>query len=109
MLNVLFAAISQCSLLNERAVDWDQRPVTSPALAAKMNLSRRNFLVAGACASGCSRTEGGAGSREASGRNTAATMPAFGSRCPARKNKSAERRPQGQLDNINRRPGALSE
>jgi hypothetical protein len=36
-------------------------------------------------------------------------MPAFGSRCPARKNKSAERRPQGQLDNINRRPGALSE
>jgi hypothetical protein len=51
MLNVLFAAISQCSLLNERAVDWDQRPVTSPALAAKMNLSRRNFLVAGACAS----------------------------------------------------------
>jgi hypothetical protein len=51
MLNVLSVAIGQCSLLNERAVDWDQRPVPPPALAATMNLSRRNFLVAGACAS----------------------------------------------------------
>jgi hypothetical protein len=51
MLNVLSAAISQCSLLNERALDWDRRPIPPPALAAKMNLSRRNFLVAGAGAS----------------------------------------------------------
>jgi hypothetical protein len=48
MLNVLSVAIGQCSLLNERAVDWDQRPVPAPALAATMNLSRRNFLVADA-------------------------------------------------------------
>jgi hypothetical protein len=51
MLNVLSVAISRCSLLNERAVDRDQRPIPPPALAATMSLSRRNFLVAGACAS----------------------------------------------------------
>jgi hypothetical protein len=51
MLNVLSAAIGQCSLLNVRAVDWDQRPILPPTLAATMSLSRRNFLVAGACAS----------------------------------------------------------
>src|SRR6267378_7407926 len=51
MLNVLSMAIGQCSLLNERAVDWDQRPIPPPAPAATMSLSRRNFLVAGACAS----------------------------------------------------------
>jgi len=51
MLNVLSVAISQYSLLNGRAVDWDQRPIPPPAPAATMNLSRRNFLVAGACAS----------------------------------------------------------
>jgi len=34
MLNVLSVAISQCSLLNERAADWDRRPLPPPALAA---------------------------------------------------------------------------
>jgi len=51
MLNVLSVAIGQCSLLNVRAVDWDQRPILPPSPTATMNLSRRNFLVAGACAS----------------------------------------------------------
>ena len=51
MRNVLSVAIGQSSLLNERAVAWDRRPVPPPALAATRNLSRRNFLVAGACAS----------------------------------------------------------
>ena len=51
MLDVPSVAIGQRSLLNERAVDWDQPPVPPPALAATMNLSRRNILLAGACAS----------------------------------------------------------
>ena len=51
MLDLPSVAIGQRSLLNERAVDWDQPHVPPPALAATMNLSRRSFLVVGACAS----------------------------------------------------------
>ncbi len=51
MLDVPSVAIGQRSLLNERAVDWDQPHVRPQALAATMNVSRRRFLVAGACAS----------------------------------------------------------
>ena len=48
MLDVPSVAIGQCSLLNERAVDWDQPHAPPPAFAATVNLSRRSFLVAGA-------------------------------------------------------------
>ena len=51
MLDVPSVTIGQRSLLNERAVDWDQPHIPPPALAATINLSRRSFLVAGACAS----------------------------------------------------------
>ena len=51
MLDAPSVAIGQRSLLNERAVDWDQPHVPPPALAATMNSSRRSFLAAGACAS----------------------------------------------------------
>jgi len=50
MLDVASVAIGQSSLLHERAVDWRQPRVAAPALAPTMNLSRRGFLVAGACA-----------------------------------------------------------
>ena len=50
MLDVASLAIGQSSLLHDRAVDWRQPRVAAPALAATMNLSRRGFLVAGACA-----------------------------------------------------------
>jgi hypothetical protein len=51
MLDAPSVAIDQHSLFNERAVDWLQPHVPPPALAATMNLSRRSFLMAGACAS----------------------------------------------------------
>ena len=51
MLDVPSAPIGQCSLFHERAFDWDQPHVPPPALAATMKLSRRSFLVVGACAS----------------------------------------------------------
>ena len=50
MLGVASVAMGQSSLLHERAVDWRQPRVAAPALAVTMNLSRRGFLVAGACA-----------------------------------------------------------
>jgi hypothetical protein len=51
MLNALSVATGQCSLPNERMIDRDQPPIAPLALAATMNLSRRTFLAAGACAS----------------------------------------------------------
>jgi hypothetical protein len=51
MRDVPSVAIGQRSSLHERAVDWDQPHVPLSALAATMNLSRRSFLAAGACAS----------------------------------------------------------
>jgi hypothetical protein len=51
MLDAASVAIGQSSLLHERAVDWRQPRVAAPALASAMSLSRRSFLVAGACAS----------------------------------------------------------
>jgi hypothetical protein len=50
MLDVPSVAIGQLSLLKERAVDC-QPHVPPPALAATINLSRRSFLTAAACAS----------------------------------------------------------
>jgi hypothetical protein len=50
MLDLPSVAIGQRSLLNERAVDWDQPHVRPQAHAAAVNVSRRSFLVAGVCA-----------------------------------------------------------
>ena len=51
MLDAPSVATGQCSLPNERGVDRNKPSVASPALAAAMNLSRRCFLLTGACAS----------------------------------------------------------
>jgi hypothetical protein len=50
MLDAPSAAIRQRSLLSQRALDLDQPHVTELAFAPALNLSRRGFLVAGACA-----------------------------------------------------------
>jgi hypothetical protein len=50
MLDLPSVAIGERSLLNKRAVDWDQQHVRPQALAAAVKVSRRSFLVAGACA-----------------------------------------------------------
>src|SRR5262249_53374919 len=51
MFNAPSVATGRRSLPNERVVDRRQSSVLPPALGATMNLSRRIFLVAGACAS----------------------------------------------------------
>ena len=51
MRDVPSVAIGQRSLLNERAVACDQPDVAALRRAATTSLSRRGFLVAGACAS----------------------------------------------------------
>src|SRR6516225_5332195 len=50
MLDVASVAIGQSSLLHGRAVDWRQPRVATQTLASALNLSRRSFLAAGACA-----------------------------------------------------------